>query len=221
MTVADNGVVFGVKQGTGMVRAEKDGHQSEYATIIIGEAPDAIVDSVSIDIQETELSPGTTTTVGATAKFDDGSSRDVTESVTWHLNNASATGVIKIEGEVLTALKAGEVHVRASLDGVTSNNVSVVVDNVHYVEVAAAPYTFTTPASHNVGDVIEMTVTGVDHDGKHHELAAGQYTFDIDNPAVLRENDEGNLEVIGVGGASARAKVNDIAAMLPYAVNAK
>ncbi len=218
MSIANNGVAFGVQQGTGLVRAEWKGHQTDFASIFIGEAPDAIVESVSIDIQETELSPGTSTTVGATAKFDDGSSRDVTETVTWHLNNASATGVLKIEGDVLTALKAGEVRVRASLEGVTSNDVSVVVDDVHYDDVGAFPITF-TPLNKKVGEIVEVTVEAIDHNGERHRLEAGQYTFKIDNPLVLEATAEGDLQVIGKGSASAYVEAGNVTTLMPILIN--
>ena len=71
-----------------------------------------------------EAAVGDRITLRATVAWQDGAGTDVTRSVSWEVRGAAAT--LAADGE-LVAVEPGEVSVRATLDGVASEPITLTV----------------------------------------------------------------------------------------------
>jgi len=90
------------------------------------EEPESIVlNSLTLTSSNTTLTVGDTTTLSVTAHYSDGTTKNITNNATF---NSSNTQVASISGSILSTLAKGSTNITATLDGVTSNGLSVTVE---------------------------------------------------------------------------------------------
>ena len=106
--------------------------------------------SLSVTSTQTTLAGGTSQQLRATGSFFDGSSRDLTNSVTW---TSLAPSVAQVNGEgLVTALSPGSAQVRASLSGV-NGELTLTVTN------AVVSFITLTPNSPSIGKGVSQPFT--------------------------------------------------------------
>lgn len=154
------------------------------ATIAITVTNDVVLKSVTLDVSGSEK----TYTLKATASYSDGTTKDVTSSAEFTVDDEQ---IASVSGSVLTAKKSGKVVVTASYEGVSGQkevNVSVGAN----VELSGISVSLSA-SSIFVGDTADVTVTASYSDGK---------TKDVTAEAKLSCNDKATLSGTKVTGAA-------------------
>ncbi|WP_323948030.1 Ig-like domain-containing protein, partial [Aeromonas caviae] len=108
-----------VEQGTAEVTASLDGVTSNTVQVTV---TDAVLTAIAITPSSVSVGKGQTQQLTATATYSDNTTADVTGSVAW-LSDDTATATV-ISG-LLTGVEEGTTEISASLDGVTSDRVTV------------------------------------------------------------------------------------------------
>ena len=132
-TVDENGVVTGVKAGNATITA-KTGEKSATVEITVNEKI-INVTSVEITCNEKEVTVGEKITFTAKVSPDNATN----PKVTWSTSAAEVATVD--ENGVVTGVKIGTVKIKATADGVSSEEVTVEVLPVGFVKVPAASIT--------------------------------------------------------------------------------
>ncbi len=118
-TVDENGNVTGVTEGSVTITAELNGTTSEAFELEVG--PAALDD---IDLSTSQIGPNEYQ-LTATGAYSDGSSRDITDEVTWEQLGGEEFGTVDETGK-MTVISVGIVSVRATLGSVTTRvNINV------------------------------------------------------------------------------------------------
>ncbi|MDX7854501.1 Ig-like domain-containing protein [Aeromonas caviae] len=114
-----SGLLTGVEQGTAELTASLDGVTSNAVQVTV---TDAVLTAIDITPPSVSVGKGQTQQLTATATYSDNTTADVTGSVAW-LSDDTATATV-ISG-LLTGVEEGTTEISASLDGVTSDRVTV------------------------------------------------------------------------------------------------
>ena len=120
-TVDTTGTVNGVAAGTVTITASLAGVTSPPITlnVVAYVAPSLTAISIA-PASPVSLAVGSTLQFTATGTYSDGSSSDITSSVSWMSDN---TGVVSIDSNgMATAVAAGTANITATLSGVTSSS---------------------------------------------------------------------------------------------------
>lgn len=157
------------------------GEGSSDVTILAGENPSveiAIVPveppalvSITVTPDSVQVQPGASQQFNATGLYDDGSSLDITGSVTWSCDNDNA-GRIAASG-IFTAVSKGTFpqvgHISASLDGIVSGQATVTVTpsapTLTSIDVSPASVTLVSSATW------QFTATGNYSDGSSQDIS--------------------------------------------------
>ncbi|WP_342040160.1 Ig-like domain-containing protein [Aeromonas caviae] len=115
-----SGLLTGVEQGTAEVTASLDGVTSNAVQVTV---TDAVLTAIEITPPSVSVGKGQTQQLTATATYSDNTTADVTGSVAW-LSDDTATATVTTNG-LLTGVEEGTTEISASLDGVTSDRVTV------------------------------------------------------------------------------------------------
>jgi uncharacterized protein YjdB len=137
------GSITGLSGGTATINATL-GNVSGSATVTVTAA--ALV-SITISPTDPSLPIGTTDALSAQGTYSDGSSVDVTTSVTWSSDTAKVATVGNATGSqgLVTAVAIGTSNVRATL-GTINASVMVTVTSAKLVSITVAPADPTLPA---------------------------------------------------------------------------
>jgi len=122
VATVDAGLATGVAEGSAEIRATFDGVMSNAATLSVTTV--AVV-SIEVALESDTIGVGDTVQLTSTATYSDGTIVDITGQATW---NSSDTDVATINAEGLaTGEGAGTAEITATLDGVTSDPVTLTV----------------------------------------------------------------------------------------------
>ncbi|WP_368212577.1 Ig-like domain-containing protein [Aeromonas sp. s10] len=193
-TITTNGLLTGVEQGTAEVTASLDGVTSNAVQVTV---TDAVLTAIAITPTSVSVGKGQTQQLTATATYSDNTTADVTGSVDW-LSDDTATATITTNG-LLTGVEEGTTEVSASLDGVTSDRVTVnvVVTPLfgEFEDISVNDFTFAVDAG--------FPTTGFD--GAEFVLntpsAPSDYTWSSDAPWVSVDS-SGTVSFISQGDAA-------------------
>ncbi len=193
-TITTNGLLTGVEQGTTEVTASLDGVTSNAVQVTV---TDAVLTAIAITPTSVSVGKGQTQQLTATATYSDNTTADVTGSVDW-LSDDTATATITTNG-LLTGVEEGTTEVSASLDGVTSDRVTVnvVVTPLfgEFEDISVNDFTFAVDAG--------FPTTGFD--GAEFVLntpsAPSDYTWSSDAPWVSVDS-SGTVSFISQGDAA-------------------
>ncbi|MDX7922551.1 Ig-like domain-containing protein, partial [Aeromonas media] len=193
-TITATGLLTGVEQGSAEVTASLDGVTGNAVQVTV---TDAILTAIEITPPSVSVGKGQTQQLTATATYSDNTTANVTSSVAW-LSDDAATATITATG-LLTGVEQGSAEVTASLDGVTSDRVTVnvVVTPLFgaFEDISVNDFTFAVDAG--------FPTTGFD--GAEFVLntpsTPSDYTWSSDAPWVSVDN-SGMVSFISQGDAA-------------------
>ncbi|MCA8963062.1 MAG: Ig-like domain-containing protein, partial [Planctomycetes bacterium] len=146
--------------GTVEVSAEFAGAVAAPVTVQLGSATAPTLTDLTITGPTSALDIGEMQPVAALGHYSDGSSQDLTASVSWIL---SAPSVASVSGGVLTALAEGVTDLSASFGGITSGWIAIQVlpppATLSWIQVSLDPWSVT------VGQTSTLTALGHYTDG--------------------------------------------------------
>jgi 6-phosphogluconolactonase (cycloisomerase 2 family) len=147
------------------------------------------------------LKVGTTQQFTATGTFSDGSTSDITSTVTW-ASGTTATATISAAG-LATAVAQGTTQITAALSGVTSPGVTLTV--ISLTSIAITP----NPASVAVGATLQFTATGTFSDASTANLTS-QVTWNSATTSVATINAAGLATGVSTGGSNITATLGTV-----------
>lgn len=153
------GKVTALKVGSTEISVEFEGVSSNVAKF---SGTDAVIASIRISPNVTELAEGSSQTYLATAVYSDNSSRDVTTDVTWSSANSK---VASVEKNKVTANEKGSAVLTASINGVKQAIVITVTDAV-LTSIQITPTAFSPPK----GGTWEYLAIGFYSDGSNRAI---------------------------------------------------
>ncbi|OOF24797.1 Ig-like domain-containing protein [Salinivibrio sp. IB872] len=150
------GVFKGDEVGNTTVTASKDGVTSNTVNVNVSSA---VITAIQVTPSPVNVAKGQTQQLTATATFSDGTSSDVSDSVTWG-DFDTATATVSSAG-LLSAVEVGNTTLTATKDGVTSNTVNVNVSSAVITAIQVTP----SPVNVAKGQTEQLTATATYSDG--------------------------------------------------------
>ncbi|WP_371189632.1 beta strand repeat-containing protein [Thalassotalea maritima] len=195
-SISEQGVLTAKSSGRITLSASGRGLTSNTLTIQIVEA---ILTSIQVTSEETEISEGLKTQLTATGIFSNGTTYEVTDFVTWRSSNLNIATIS--ENGVLSAIKVGDVTVTARYLGVTSNALPISVSDAVLQSIQAS-------AKDNVlgnGFTTQLTALGVFSDGSTFDISDFVY-WEVNDPSLANVDSNGLLTATGVGNVLVTAE---------------
>ncbi|MFZ0959005.1 MAG: Ig-like domain-containing protein [Candidatus Sulfotelmatobacter sp.] len=162
--------------------------------------------SIQITLTNPSVAAGLTDQLTATGKYSDGTSKDLTASVTWTSSN---TNVATVAAGVVTTLAQGTAKITGTLSGV-SGSVTLTVGAPAITKLVVS----STSASIARGTTVQFTATGTLTDGTT-ENATGLVTWSSSNSLVVSINVNGAQGLamgVTAGMATITATANGVSA---------
>jgi hypothetical protein len=147
------------------------------------------------------LTMHSTMQLDATGKYSDGTTPDVSNDVIWASSNPN---VATVRLGVATGLGAGTADITATLDGVTSPAVTIIVTALSSVVIAPA-----VPVNLAIGATQQYTVTGINWDGSSADISS-QVTWASDTPATATIASNGLATAVAVGTTNITASASGV-----------
>lgn len=179
-TIDANGMATAVMGGDVTIHAQQDGLRSEDANLTVSMAT---LSAVHITPASVRLAIGAKQQFNAMAIFSDGTSQNVSNSVTWHSSNP---GVVTIdENGLATAVMTGQVSIYAQQGGMESSNradLSVTAATLASVQI--------TPPSVNMarGTKQQFTATATYSDGTTQNVSDNVTWYSSNTNVVTIDN---------------------------------
>ena len=205
-TIDVAGLVSGVSDGSTSISAT-DGNISGQTTLTVY-AP-ANLTMITLSVSDMQMRFGSSQQIVATGDYDDGSSRDISQSVSWGVSDAS---ILSVDNSGLAMTQGiGPVTVTATL-----NSISTQVD-LNVLGVISLAKTGQTFCYNTVGATIGCTGTGQDGDLQVGDSTSFRFSSLLPpNDACLRDNLTGLVWVQDADfapGASWQGALDFIAAL--------
>lgn len=171
-----NGLTLAEGVGSTNISATLDG-TSGYTSLTV--TPAALT-SITATPANSNLPTGTQQQFAATGHYSDGTTQDLTASVTWTSQDSTITSISNAAGSVglATGLNPGSTTISATLGGIADTTGLTVVD-VTLVAIAVTPLESTTPQ----GFSQRFVATGTYSDGSNRDLSSA-VTWLSNTPAV-------------------------------------
>lgn len=169
--------------------------------------------SISVSPATANVSAGDTQQFTATAKYSDGSTANVSSSVTWVVGSSSIATINS--GGLLTAVAAGSTSVTASLSGMSgtaSLDVQTVTVSKTLKSIAVTPLT----ASVNIGSTQQFIATATFSDGSTATIAA---TWTTSSASIATVSSSGVATGVAAGSATVTAASGTISGTAALTVN--
>lgn len=122
------------------------------------------VSSISVSPTPVTLNAGQSQQLTATAKYSDGSTKDVTSAASWTSSNAA---VAKVANGLITSVAAGSTTITASFSGLSGSD-AVAVNPKSLTTISVSPTTVEFP----IGGSQQYSATGTYTDGSTSDLTA-------------------------------------------------
>lgn len=161
----------------------------------------ATLSSIQLSPISGKLAAGFKLPYHATGTFSDGTTRDLTESVTWATSDASLASASNANGSrgVVTGASPGSVFVTATQGAVKSSNASLAVTSATLTTIQLTPNAATLP----LGTMQQFKATGTFSDSTTQDLT-NQVTWGSDDSAIVTvsnaTNGAGLATSVAVGG---------------------
>jgi hypothetical protein len=200
------------------VTSSEYGVTSSGLTITVG--PPALT-SIATSAAATAPAKGTKDQLTATGGYTDGSTSNISSSVTWTSSNPSVATVSSTG--LLTAVSQGTTNVSASENGVTSTPLQITVGPAALVSIAVTDPSSSLPTKLNE----QLTATGTYTDGSTQNLTS-KVTWTSSNAQVATIGVTGSLTATGRGtdtvtaslsGISGHATITGLAPVLLVSIN--
>jgi hypothetical protein len=175
-TISSGGVASTLAPGTTVITAALNGIMAS-STVTVTMAP---LMSITVTPPLSTLNIGGTVQLVATGTYADGTSADLTTSVTWSSSSPGVASVSNAMGSagLVTALSAGNTSVVATLSGI-SGAAKVIVSPATLTGITVTPAMSTIGAGGNV----RLLATGTFSDGTMRDITT-QVTWSSSNPMV-------------------------------------
>lgn len=201
LTVDAAGNARALVAGTSLVTATLDG-LSGTTTVTVTGTP---LVSITISPQNVSIPVGLTQAFAATGTYSDGSTRDLTASVTWSVDQPRVASLSNTPGSegVATALSLGSVTVTAQLDTV-SGATRLTAVSATATGLTIAPGPVTTP----LGVAVALTATSTFSDGSSQDVTE-QATWSSSDASIAQPSNatghHGETAALAVGQATLTA----------------
>ena len=196
-TVSSSGLVRGTGVGSVTITATQAGVSG--ATIVTATA--AVLSSITITPPDTSIAQGTSEQLTATGTFSDGTTQDLTASVTWISSAPSLVTVSNADGSqgLATGSGVGSATITATQSGV-SGTTTVTVTSAVLTSIAITAPNDTLA----LGTIIQFTATATFSDGSTQDLTTtAGWTSSADNIATVGNGTDTGGKVTGVAQGSA------------------
>jgi uncharacterized protein YjdB len=208
-TIAATGTATGVDTGTTSITAASGPITSPGVTLAVSAAT---LSALAVTPASASIAKGASQQYTAIGTFTDGTTADLTSSVTWASSNAGVATVSNAAGShgLATAVAPGTATITAVQGGVTSNNATLTVAKT-LQSIAVTP---ANPGV-KVGATVQLAATGTYSDGTTQDLTAqAQWQTSDANIASVDANGKvlgkspGTVTVTAtVGGVTGSARV--------------
>jgi uncharacterized protein YjdB len=205
-TVNSQGLATAVNGGSTQISAAYQG-VSGVATLSV--SPATLV-SISVTPATATIAAGTAQQYHAVATLSDGSTQDVTNSVTWSSSN-NAVATTNTAG-LASGASAGTATLTAQA-GSVSGTAAVTVTSATAVSVQVTPATVALP----IGGVQQLSVTAVFSDGSSQNVT-NSATYQSANSGVATVNVLGYVTATGAGTTSLTVTQGSASGTVPVAV---
>ncbi|TXJ01195.1 MAG: Ig-like domain-containing protein [Neisseriales bacterium] len=158
----------------------------------------AVLQSIAITPTSKTIAKGLTQAYTATGTYSDGTTPDITNSVTWASSDPAVATINSSTGVTTVAAASGTTNVTASLNGVTSNTAILTASAAVLQSIAITPGSATVAK----GLTQAYTATGTYSDGTTPDIT-NSVTWASSNPAVAGINaSSGVATVVAASGSS-------------------
>jgi hypothetical protein len=196
-TVNAQGVATGVSPGNITVSATSGAITGSAGLTV---TPATLV-SVALSPQVTGIAVGATQQFIATGNYSDGSTQNLTNSLTW---NSSNPAVATVNTGLATAVSAGTAVISAT-SGATVGSANLSVGQIVLQSIAVTPANPTIA----LGTTQQLSATGTYSDNSTLDVT-NSATWSVSNNAVVSVNPGGVATALGIGSASVKAALGSI-----------
>ncbi|WP_063669779.1 beta strand repeat-containing protein [Aliivibrio fischeri] len=137
-TISNTGLVVGVNIGGSTVKASKDGIISNDSVVNITAA---VLRSIELSPPNADITVSNNQQYIATGEYSDGSSRVISNDVSWMSNNINVATISQTG--LAVGVKAGNTMIRAAKDSIISNGSELTVTGVALESIQITPSTIT------------------------------------------------------------------------------
>jgi len=201
IAMVDRGIATGTTVGTTTVTAVLNGVVSPTADVTV---TDAVLTGISIAPAAVSAPKGTTTVFTAIGAYSDGTSGNISGSVTWASSNI-AVATVNASG-IATGLSLGTTSLTASLNGITSNISTLNVTAPVLTGIAITPVSVTLAK----GQTANMVATGIYSDGSTAAITDIVSWTAADPSTATVGNTTGIVTGVATGGSAVTAYSNGV-----------
>jgi len=177
--------------------------------------PSVTLSSITITPSITSLNVGATQQLTATGKYSDGSSKNVTASVTWTSSSTSLATVSS--GGLVTAVKNGNVNINATLNSISSSLKLTISAGVQATPALSAITITPGITSLGIGTTQQLTATGKYTDGSSKDLTSSvQWTSSSTGSATVSNG--GLVTGVKSGSITITASESKISGTLKFSI---
>jgi uncharacterized protein YjdB len=208
-TVSNTGLITGTSVGSTTITATQAGVSGTTIVTVTG----AVLTSITVTPTNSSIAKGTSTPLTATGNFSDGSTHDLTTSVTWTSSTplAMVSNAAGSQG-VVTGADKGMATITAT-QGALSGNTAVSVTSAILVAIVVTPVNSSVPN----GITEPFTATGAFSDGTTQDLTT-QVIWSSSSPAMATVDSSGVVTGTGVGNATISAALGTVSGSAPVTI---
>ncbi|MGD6736199.1 Ig-like domain-containing protein, partial [Photobacterium leiognathi subsp. mandapamensis] len=195
VTVTPSGLLSAVKAGSTTLTAIKDGIISNIVTVNV---TSAVITDITVIPSPVNVAKGQTQQLSVMATYSDGTSSDVTSSVTWKSED-TATVTVTPSG-LLSAVKAGSTTLTAIKDGIISNIVTVNVTSAVITDITVIP----SLVNIEKGQTRQLSVKANYSDGTSSDVTSS-VTWKSEDTATVTVTPSGLLSAVKLGSTTLTA----------------
>lgn len=174
----------------------------------------ANLSSIAIQPGDTTIAEATTVQFSAVGTFSDGSTRNITNQVTWSSSN---TAVATILNSTATGVSSGDSTIMATLNSV-SDSVTLTVSNATIQSISVTP----SNSSIAAGTQLAFTATGVFSDSSTQNIT-NNVTWSSSNTAFAKVSNtagsNGIVTAVGTGSVTIKATFGSKSGSAPLTIN--
>ncbi|MCF8194634.1 MAG: Ig-like domain-containing protein [Polynucleobacter sp.] len=169
--------------------------------------------AISISSTLTSVPQGLSTQLAASGNFTDGTTSNITNSVTWSSSNTSVA-TVSSRG-IVTAVSTGTTTITARSAQGFINTLLITVSSATLTSITV------TPASSNMARALtqQMVATGTYSDGTSAVIPASTVTWSSSSTAIATISSSGVVMGIALGSTTINATVGSVSASTPLAVS--
>lgn len=193
-----SGLATGLKAGTATINATSGSVTGKRQLTVSA----AVLASISVTSAQDPLPLGTTQQMTANGNFTDGSTRDLTNSVTW---SSSSNQIVSISNKGVAGAKAMGTTIVSATASTISGSVPLTVSAPVLASISISPGNSTIPLQSS----LQLAAVGSFTDGSTQDLT-NSTTWSADDTAIVNLSSMGSATALQVGSTSVRASLYDI-----------